>query len=179
MTSASLIAPALVSIQRDASHPLNNIVNTLLQWFKAYYALERINKHPAETSQPEAAESDDMIFAADYGNWAPTAESSASPPDDQPSGSDPAPVNERVDERTSDELLEIKKLSKKLESHEAMILLLKRSVEGKPWPRRDKTEDKLRPAYVFETEEPQPNSKKRSIKSATEPRSKRSRVSAV
>ncbi len=165
----------------DENHPLNHILEVLLSWFKAYYALDMpVKSAPSSlpSSQSGITLSRDflrMVFGADA--VSPTRESASA------TGSNSSPTSSAsldAAQRAKDE-----ELASKLMSHEVIIDLFLEATAGQ-WPHNDKgldqkPKDFVRPKDQIPTRSAPTASEKRRLAGphATTRPPKRSKVSVA
>ncbi|KAI0776300.1 hypothetical protein BD413DRAFT_610967 [Trametes elegans] len=130
----------------DRSHPLNQILDTLLSWFSAHYRLSlglETTKEPDSqldaSHEPVTPARRDMlaIFDAAWGPHKP-------PRDDDIPSTDIVPNQSRGDQRAEDaaERAKLEARAKNLESHEPMVNLLRQALDStQTWPNADRYDE--------------------------------------
>lgn len=125
----------------DCRHPVDGIINTLLSWFKAYYAVHYVQ---IVRGQPEGIEAEELIpppfdELLQEDEWvvpAPKARPRETASNGSPGTSTGSPNQEnRYTPADEEEALN-------LESHDAMALLFQTVLAEHGWPEADKGVDK-------------------------------------
>ncbi len=120
-----------------SKHPLNKVIDTLLSWFKAHYALDIISN--AETDEAPS-------------NTAPCSVHDTAVPleEDEYDNDDDDDDDDDIDfERLHPavNVAAVKKLARNLDTHDAFIKVLGKALHS-PWPREEKVADK-RPKTLY------------------------------
>ena len=167
---------------RRSHDALNAVIHTLLEWFKAYYALDNIAMD-VQSARAPTSESDTIpmhipLPADDESDSDSDSDSSDEDSSDEDgSGDDSDGVGTNHGARA--QAKKNKKLAKKLKSHRAMIKLFKRTLST-DWPDKDRVKDRMSNSEddaneAFETEN-RPDSNKRTFVDGTQPAAKRAKT---
>ena len=153
---------------------LNNIVSTLLGWFKAYYALDKpVKENPSAPaqSQDDAGSSVPAIAKGKKLAWR------GGGVDDSAGEANRVLTATSVDDSAEKQREEDEATSKKLQNHRAMHMLLFSSL-NQSWPRKDCSKDKMSivDGLALQTK-PRQSSNKRALTNGVQPASKRAKTS--
>lgn len=119
----------------DARHPIDELLETLLGWFEAYYAVT-----DEGTGLPKNPETRDNAFypSSALMSMVNEVDIDALFADETPS--EPSSASSAPKSKSRDRAADLE-LAAKLKNHRAMIVLFKESLE-KQWPEKDRTADK-------------------------------------
>ncbi|RPD57780.1 hypothetical protein L226DRAFT_163498 [Lentinus tigrinus ALCF2SS1-7] len=144
--SVSDNAPAEPPQEKPTSHkrihPLNDIIDELLKWFQAYYALEDLETDTEKNTNKKNTK--DLSKSTRFQRLRSKTVSNsthASTAADQ-AGSQPSATTTRPTTKTATSIQELRTLASNLMSHDPFINLVLDSLEQLEWPENDKGKDK-------------------------------------